>query len=280
MADSNRGAVAPQFRGELDGSLSAFLGAIVSTARNAQENELMLMPGHRDRIAHVLTRPDEGGLNLAMPAETVAALSARGRTAAELLVSRFHPAGDAARSGFRLGWPNQRWVRYRSSMAALERFLAELERAWHRAPAGAAGYAETLARSAPTDPANVTAAPAGHRAVPSYRWSSATAAAAAERQMTAVLDLAAGLRREATGGPAGALGSVFDGVIVPKGRDRGRAPQPKLGLRLRPLGTDPGLLRSHAAAAAPAPVDTTATAPADDPATAAVSPAASAPRTG
>ncbi|HYZ33387.1 MAG TPA: hypothetical protein VE684_14045 [Crenalkalicoccus sp.] len=218
----------PRFRARVDGSLPAFLGAIVSTARNAAENELMLLPGYRDRVVHVLTRAGEGGLNLAMPPATIATLSARGRTAGELLVSRFHPEGAAARAGFGLGWPNQRWVRYRSTMAGTERFLADFALAW-RAPApGALPFEEALAQSG-------------------QAWPDPETAAAAREQTGKVLELADGMRAAAASLPPReppVLPGVFD-----DGTEATGAPRPKLGVQLRPVGEDPEALRTYDPAA-------------------------------
>lgn len=248
MAADNRPSP-PLFRAEIDGKLGAFIASIVSTARNAHENELMLMPGYRDRIAHVLTRPREGGLNLNMPSKTISALSKRGRTAGELLVSRFHEEGAARKAGFRLGWPNQRWVRYRSTMAALERFLADFQRSWEQVPQGARPYDEVRRHWNPSAPENDRdKLRPGHRATPSYRWRNEETAHAAARGTQAVLDLAAKLRADAAALPTNdpPLGaSVFDGVQNAAGTGDGTAPRPKLSLRSRPIANDPVARRTY-----------------------------------
>jgi predicted acylesterase/phospholipase RssA len=247
MARDNRPS-APLFRAEISGSLPAFLASIVSTARSAQENELMLMPGYRDRIAHVLTRPEEGGLNLNMPADIITGLSRRGRRAAELLVSRFHPEGAAAQAGFRLGWANQRWVRYRSTMAALERFLADFRRSWEYEPQGTRAYDEVRRHWELSDPENLRSLLPGRRATPSYRWRNEETAKAAGRGTEAVLALAETLHSEAVALPSAASAlsvSLFDGVQNVTGEGDGTAPRPKLGLRNRPVVNDPMATRTY-----------------------------------
>lgn len=246
MPRRNSEDIAPRFHGADAPSLAGFLGAIVDTARNGHENELMLMPGHRDRIVHVTTGKGEGGLNLDMGREVIGRLSARGAEAAGMLVDRFHPDGETARTGELMGWRNHRWIRLRSSLAGLERMLGDIAAAWHVPDAQASSYAETSAAWSPTHPDNGTGPdrPPGRRATPSYRWRSDKAADAAGHGVDAVLDLAATLQAAAKdlsppGTPAAAT-SLFDVVPAADGqRAKGGAPLPKLGLRQRPVGEDP-----------------------------------------
>ena len=119
------------------------------------------MPGYRDRIVHVGLGADEGGLNLSMPDEMIAAVGARREKAGELLAGRFAPTPTAKdrltdpQSGdqVQLTWDNQRWIRYRSLMAALEVVVQRLRRSWvdsekPEATAYWRSYAELLARGA------------------------------------------------------------------------------------------------------------------------------------
>lgn len=130
-----------------DRTVGGFFGALVGAGLDWSDNELTLMPGYRDRIVHVRLRPHEGGLNLDMPDHVIDALARRGEEAAELLLSRFGPEpGDSP-----LNWDNQRWVRYRSMMAALEALAYQFEDKFD-----AGGYQELLDR--PRD------------AAPSYPW--------------------------------------------------------------------------------------------------------------
>ena len=52
---------------------------IVRTMQNHRTRGLAQQPGYRDRIVHVHTAPDEGGLNLTMPPEVIEALTLRDR---------------------------------------------------------------------------------------------------------------------------------------------------------------------------------------------------------
>jgi predicted acylesterase/phospholipase RssA len=102
------------------GSPLAFLGTIVSTFYNWQDNALSLVPGYRDRIVSVSLRPDEGGYNLNMDAATVNRLSDRGRRAGEALIQRFYE-GE--------GWANHVWLRFRSCVQLTAHWLCGLGRA-------------------------------------------------------------------------------------------------------------------------------------------------------
>jgi len=103
-------------------ALFSFGLSLVETARTWVDQASLTMPGYRDRVVTVYQDGAEGGINLAMPPELVTALSQRGRFAAARLVDRFGPGGG--------GWPNHRWVRYRTSTAALSDWLAAFERGY------------------------------------------------------------------------------------------------------------------------------------------------------
>jgi hypothetical protein len=100
-------------------ALMGFVHGIADTLENWTDNMQTRVPGYRDRIAHIHHTDEEGGMNLNMPAPVVAALTDRGRCAAERLVERFtRPAVGAEPS-----WDNHRWVRFRSTMSLLEDML-------------------------------------------------------------------------------------------------------------------------------------------------------------
>jgi hypothetical protein len=238
MAERNHSDMRPRFLSANDQTLVGFLSAIVTTARNAHENEMMLTPGHRDRIAHVMTRKGEGGLNLNMDPGVIGCLSRRGAKAAQRIIDRFHPRGtEPDRS--EMGWHNQRWIRLRTLLAAQERMLADMAAALrHRDPFWG-GYAWLRRRMAPRHPENMTG-PDGRRPVPSYSWRDAETAREAGRAMIHALLLSRRLRRRALGtGQMAGPGSVFDGYPGPDGRRQRGAARPKGGLRMRPVGSDP-----------------------------------------
>jgi predicted acylesterase/phospholipase RssA len=123
-----------------------FVGAMATTMQNWVDNAQMRMPGYRDRIVTIYLSPDEGGMNLDMDADRIAALSTRGGQAADLLVERYAtPPAD--------GWRNHRWVRYRSVMAMLERMLEHMDRSWDADPGMSVSSYHQMADDAgrPTD---------------------------------------------------------------------------------------------------------------------------------
>lgn len=102
------------------GQLVSFGTALVNTARTWVDQASLVMPGYRDRVVTVFQdEKTEGGLNLSMPKDVVDGLSLRGRFAAQRLVRRYGPEG---------GWPNHRWIRFRTATAALSDWLAGFER--------------------------------------------------------------------------------------------------------------------------------------------------------
>jgi predicted acylesterase/phospholipase RssA len=140
----------------LDGRVAAFGSAVVRTMQNRVDEGQMRLPGYRDRVVHIGTAKDEGGMNLTMDPDDIRRLTARGRFAGARLVERFaRPPREPAA----LSWANHRWVRYRSSMAALERLLRTIARGYRLPPehADETPYAQLISRG-PDDPP------------PSYRW--------------------------------------------------------------------------------------------------------------
>ena len=103
--------------------LSAFLSSISNTSRSWVDNSQMRMAGYRDRIVHIGHDEDEGGMNLAMLPDVIRRLSTRGERAADELIRRFSVPPQTEVS---LTWDNQRWIRYRAYMTALEDALIRL----------------------------------------------------------------------------------------------------------------------------------------------------------
>jgi predicted acylesterase/phospholipase RssA len=106
------------------GPLAGFVGAIMTTMQNWQDNTQARVPGYRDRLVHVSQRNDEGGLNLDMPEAVVKRLAGRGTRAGQVLVNRF---GDPD------GWTEHRWVRFRSCMELTEDWIRQLAEAYPNA---------------------------------------------------------------------------------------------------------------------------------------------------
>lgn len=105
----------------LDG-LVGFLGAIVKTMQNWQDNSQLPLAGYRDRIVHVSLSEQEGGTNLDMRGSKIGVLAERGRLAAVALTDQF--AGDEPGRRPAWGWTNHRWTRYRVALAELQGWLA------------------------------------------------------------------------------------------------------------------------------------------------------------
>jgi hypothetical protein len=59
-------------------SLPSFLGAIVNTARNWQDNLQRILPGYRERVAEIALSDNEGGLNLTMDLPLITELNELG----------------------------------------------------------------------------------------------------------------------------------------------------------------------------------------------------------
>jgi len=144
------------------GSLTGFVNGIVRTMQNHVDATLTHQPGYRDRIVHVHTAPDEGGMNLTMPAHVIDALTLRGQAAGQALVRRFAetPGTDSG-----LSWDNHRWVRYRSALAAIAGQLEQFGHAWRETPVGERSYRELVDRGDDVGPAGYRLASGDHRAL-------------------------------------------------------------------------------------------------------------------
>jgi predicted acylesterase/phospholipase RssA len=91
-------------------SLPGFLGSIVGTMQEWQDNLQSTLPGYRERIAHVALDEDEGGLNLDMDATVIDKLVEYGRK-----------VGGRLRADF--DWPAHRWTRHLQAMLRLDAAL-------------------------------------------------------------------------------------------------------------------------------------------------------------
>lgn len=97
---------------------ASFANAILSTARTWRDSMQSAMPGYRNRIAQVRIRPDEGGTNLFMPAETIASMAVRGAVAGARLRTRFVNVAH---------WNRFRWLRVRVALSNVERLRATVD---------------------------------------------------------------------------------------------------------------------------------------------------------
>jgi len=101
----------------------AFAGAIFRSAQVWHDNGYLRLPGYRDRVVEIWLRPDEGGMNLTMPSETIRGLVERGNAAGISLRDRFTGDDDNAA----LSWDGHRWTRLRSAMAGLATYLRQFK---------------------------------------------------------------------------------------------------------------------------------------------------------
>ena len=96
-----------------------FVGAIFRSAQTWHDNAFLRLPSFRDRVVEIWLKSDEGGLNLAMPEETIRRLIDRGNKAGIRLRDRFADA----RADDPLSWDSHRWTRLRSGLSGLAVFL-------------------------------------------------------------------------------------------------------------------------------------------------------------
>ena len=100
------------------GRFGGFIGAIIGTMQNRNDNTLSRMPGVRDRVARVRLGPTEGGMNLNMTSEKITKVADRGAKAAEALLTRFSTASTPGAQA--TGWDEHRLVRLNVLLKMLE----------------------------------------------------------------------------------------------------------------------------------------------------------------
>jgi hypothetical protein len=103
-------------RAEITG-LGGFFAQVRDVMQNWRDNMQAALPGYRDRVCAVRLSEREGGFNLNMDDETIAALIDRGRS-----------AGARIRSDF--DWDTHRWTRYLTLMQLLQTNLREISPTW------------------------------------------------------------------------------------------------------------------------------------------------------
>jgi predicted acylesterase/phospholipase RssA len=129
-------------------SLFGFFVAIKDAMQNWRDNAQASLPGFRDRIVSLKLARGEGGLNLAMDAAKIDELNARGRCAGEELVELF--ASNPAH------WNTHRFVRYRTSMALIERHLRRYSEGWNATPDRVTNTYRVLVRKGGPEPYALT----------------------------------------------------------------------------------------------------------------------------
>jgi predicted acylesterase/phospholipase RssA len=126
--------------------LKGFGAAVFRSAQVWHDNAFLRLPGYRDRVVEIWLRPDEGGMNLTMPEQTIQGLIARGNEAGTRLRDRFasEPPTEP------LSWDGHRWTRLRSGMAGLAAYLHAFKRSVDHPMSGDRTLTELVAsRQAP-----------------------------------------------------------------------------------------------------------------------------------
>jgi predicted acylesterase/phospholipase RssA len=113
--------------------LGGFLMRLLMSAKDWQDNLQSTLPGYRERIAHVVLKPEEGGLNLAMDEATIRKLVNYGEQAGETLRDEFDLDGH-------------RWRRFLVAMARMEETLDEVAKAYEGVPGGPEAFDDFLKR--------------------------------------------------------------------------------------------------------------------------------------
>lgn len=169
--------------------LFGFVGAILNVMQNWNDNTQLRLPGYRDRTVHISLDDDsEGGLNLNMPPDLIEKVTARGALAGEELLKHYapweellkrypDPKEQEALKAIITNWDNHRWVRYRSTMALIEKLLADFLQVYENPLPGERGYLDLLLRT-DDQPPN------------SYRWETKTQRSFAEAETKALIELA------------------------------------------------------------------------------------------
>lgn len=156
MPTSNKGGINPVWTrlvaGIGLGGTVGLVGAIIDTARNWVNSLQAIAPGYRDRIVHISLSKTEGGLNLTMPPEVLDSLNKYGQEAAQRLIDHFINGTDPTIKRAdpndhttEMTWNNQRWIRYRSTMALLEDFLEKFADTVKHPERGDLSYLELIA---------------------------------------------------------------------------------------------------------------------------------------
>ena len=112
--------------------IGQFVMAIFNAAKDWQDNLQSILPGYRERIAHVVLKPDEGGINLTMPRELIRMLSGFGAEAGKLM------------QDFEMD--EHRWRRFLIALASTETIMEEMHHAYTTESPGRDDFADFLAR--------------------------------------------------------------------------------------------------------------------------------------
>jgi len=121
--------------GQIPG-VASFTMALVNAAKDWQDQLRTVLPGYRERVAHVYLKSDEGGLNLKMPPERIDTLLTLGLRAGHLMTAT--PASESGVSAaatqdndrYPFDFDDHRWRRFLSAYVALEEALLQARASW------------------------------------------------------------------------------------------------------------------------------------------------------
>jgi hypothetical protein len=111
------------------GSLPAFFWSIFGTAQNYRDTAQARLPGYNERVVRVRLKPDEGGLNLRMPRQTIAAIMHKGQLAGRALLPQAPEAAARRRRGGFI-FDDHRWVRLVTLLSEIDQQLRDMRSAY------------------------------------------------------------------------------------------------------------------------------------------------------
>ena len=115
-------------------TLGAFAAGILDTMQNWSDVAQAQLPGYRDRIVEVRQKPDEGGMNIDMPEDTILDLATRGRDAATEITR--------PRTGF--DFDKHRERRFYTAMCELQVTVDRMRQNWSVRRPGLTPYEELV----------------------------------------------------------------------------------------------------------------------------------------
>lgn len=120
------------------GSLPAFFWSIFGTAQNYRDTAQARLPSYNERVVRVRLKPDEGGLNLRMPRQTIAAIMRKGQLAGHALLPQEPEAAARRRGGFK--FDEHRWVRLVMLLSEIDQQLRDMRAAYDDSRADYPGF--------------------------------------------------------------------------------------------------------------------------------------------
>jgi predicted acylesterase/phospholipase RssA len=139
--------------------LLAFVWELISTMQNWRDTTQRTLPGIRERVLHIGLPAGYGSLNLAMSPQQLEDLVSLGTRAAQRVANDFSLPAEPGKAS---GWEEHRWLRLRTTLAAMQDWLRPIATASASASAspptgthldGELAYRELLTHPCPPGPA-------------------------------------------------------------------------------------------------------------------------------